>query len=122
MASSRQGQRSIPVRFTKDSVYEGQTLFLSGYYTEQPKKVRVIKVGRTIITVDLNGVETKFDMATGYGKRNYHMRIGTFEQYADDLRRIDIQNELKQYGIELMSISRNIPTVKLEKILKVIES
>lgn len=112
----------VPVRFTKNSVREGQTLLLSGYYADRPKEVRVLKVGRTIITVDLNGMETKFDMMTGRGKRDYRFLLGTVDQYADDIRRRDLWRELKKYGIEMMSDSRAVSTSKLERILKVLQS
>ena len=109
-------------RFTRESVQVGQTLLMSGLYADRPKEVTVVKVGRTIITVDLNGIETKFDMVTGHGKRDYRFRLGTVEQYEDDLRRNEIRKELKKYGIEMFSDSRKISTPQLEEILKVLRS
>ena len=109
-------------RFTHESVHVGQTLLMAGFYADRPKEVTVVKVGRTIITVDLNGIETKFDMVTGHGKRDYRFRLGTVEHHEDDLRREEIRKEMKKYGIEMFSDSRKISTPQLEEILKVLRS
>ena len=97
-------------RFTRESVQVGQTLLMSGLYADRPKEVTVVKVGRTIITVDLNGIETKFDMVTGHGKRDYRFRLGAVEQYEDDLRRDEIRKELKKYLFTALPGRRYITT------------
>lgn len=112
----------VPVRFTKDSVRIGQTLLLSGYYADRPKEVKVIKVGRTVLSVDLNGAEAKFDMATGRGKRDYRLRVGTVEQYEDELLRKTYIREMEKFGVEILTDREIVPTAKLEHILRVLWS
>lgn len=119
---NKSSTQPVPVRFTQDSIRKSQTLLLSGYYKDRPKEVKVTKIGRTTISVELNGVEIQFDMRTGRGKRRYNLRIGTPEHYADDIRRKEITMEFKCYGIEMTSRAECIPLHNLEKILAVIRS
>lgn len=89
----------------------------------EPEKATVTKVGRKLVTVrnQYNWFEV-YRMDTGKRNDNYgHEWLQTPEAYADEQHRTELWGQLRELGLKTEWGKPTISTVKLERIIAILE-
>lgn len=88
-----------------------------------PKRGTVVKVGRTLVTVQEQYGQRRFSIQDRTVRDNYgHASIQTVEEYEDQIARTALLRRLREHGLDEVAFRPQLPTTTLAKVVEMLDA